>query len=99
MRIVHEKTARRIILYNAKCYVLDKYESLYSVLSAFHRYLSPTDAGKLEIKGLFFNKRDCCTFARELGNDILEIMVSFQLSNTLTEYRLERGTLKELKSW
>lgn len=62
MRIVHEKTARRIILYNAKCYVLDK-------------FLSPTDAGKLEVKGLFFNKRDCCMFANHLGNDILEVMV------------------------
>lgn len=62
MKIVHEKTAGRIILYDPKCYVLDK-------------YTSDTDAGKLEIKGLSLGKRDCCEFVSTLGKKALEIVV------------------------
>lgn len=65
MKIVHEKTARRIILYDPKCYVLDK-------------YLSETDAGKLEIKGLSLEKRDCSGFVSRVGKQALKYMVREQ---------------------
>lgn len=55
MRIVHEKSARFLIMYSAKCYALDKYEHPY-----------PQDIGKLEVKGLSFSKRDCCKFVSAL---------------------------------
>lgn len=62
MRIVHEKTARVLILYESKCYVLDKYESI-------------DDVGKLEIKGLQVTKRDCALFVNKLGKKALEMIV------------------------
>jgi DNA polymerase elongation subunit (family B) len=62
MKIVHEKTAKHLIMYSAKCYALDKYESI-------------KDKGKLEVKGLSFSKRDCCKFVGNTLKQALELVL------------------------
>lgn len=62
MCIVHEKTAKHLIMYSAKCYALDKYESV-------------TDPGKMEIKGLSFSKRDCCKFVGKMLKEALDCIL------------------------
>jgi DNA polymerase elongation subunit (family B) len=62
MKIVHEKTAKYLIMYSAKCYALDKYESI-------------KDKGKLEVKGLSFSKRDCCKFVASTLKEALDFVL------------------------
>jgi DNA polymerase elongation subunit (family B) len=64
MKIEHEKTARYIIIYSAKCYALDKYTKMY-----------PEDKGKVEVKGLTFSKRDCCKFVSNVCKRVLDMIL------------------------
>ena len=61
MKIVHEKTARFLIIYCPKCYALDKYLKPY-----------PEDVGKLEIKGVGWSKRDCCKLVYNICKSALD---------------------------
>lgn len=70
MRIVHEKTAKFLIMYSAKCYALDKY-----VKPPFDENGKIQDPGKLEIKGLPFSKRDCCKFVANLCKNALNMIL------------------------
>jgi DNA polymerase delta subunit 1 len=58
MKIIHEKTAKKGIFYGSKCYIIDKREKIDSPM-------------KIEIKGLSFNKRDCCGFVAKLCKEIV----------------------------
>lgn len=60
MRMEHEKTAKVIILYKPKMY-------------AYLHYESPSDPGKVKIKGMSITKRDFCTLVNNIGTEILEI--------------------------
>jgi DNA polymerase elongation subunit (family B) len=62
MKIVHEKTARVIALYTAKCYAL-------------YKFLAVDKPGKVEIKGLSFSKRDACKFTSKLGKTLLDMLL------------------------
>lgn len=59
MKIIHEKSARKGIFYGAKCYIIDKREKKDQPM-------------KVEVKGLSFNKRDCCSFVTKLCKDIVQ---------------------------
>ncbi len=67
MKIVHEKSAKFLIMYSAKCYALDKY-----VKKPYDEKGEIQDPGKLEIKGLTFSKRDCCKFVSALCKSALD---------------------------
>lgn len=81
MNIVHEKTARHIILYMGKCYAMLKYESLQEV------------QGKIDIKGLQIAKRNTCKYVATLGNTIMNQILHSQDLEEMKKYVQNELTL------
>lgn len=66
MRIEHEKTASKMVVWHAKCYGYIKYEKLAEAKKA---------QGKVDIKGVPFMKRDCCKFVKTLCTESVNLLL------------------------
>lgn len=80
MKIVHEKSARCLALYHAKCYALIMYTKDKD---------GKLKAPDIQIKGLQSNKRDTVKFARDIGTNIIRITLLESVDKAIQYTRQE----------